>query len=101
LKVPTRNLREFRFSLELKTSRVRSLVDSVSPVVLKLVCRVSAFSRVFDRSWLLVMVVWLTSEPGSPLTPLLGPNVEAEPAEMLAAQQTETRPTAAVAATTR
>jgi hypothetical protein len=38
---------------------------------------------------------------GAAFTLLTEVAVEAEPAEMLAAQQTETRPTAAVAATTR
>ncbi|HEX3205926.1 MAG TPA: hypothetical protein VHQ68_06790, partial [Propionibacteriaceae bacterium] len=54
---------------------------------------------VFDPSWFRVMVTWLP--PGSDTAVTLSVDVAAEPAEMLAAQQTETRPTAAVAAAKR
>jgi hypothetical protein len=54
-----------------------------------------------DRCCLMVAVVWLAPGSGTALAVLTEAAVEAEPAEMLAAQQTETRPTAAVAATRR
>ena len=53
---------------------------------------------VFDPSWPWVMVTWLTPVSGTALTLPLDADVTAEPAEMLAAQQTATRPMTAVAA---
>ena len=58
-------------------------------------------SVAFDPPWFPVTVVLLRSAPGTALTLLTEPDVDAEPAEMLAAQQTETRPTATVAAARR
>jgi len=70
--------------------------------LVKLVRPVSALSPVaFDPSWFKVVVTWLTPEPATVVTLLIEPDVVAEPAEMLAAQQRETRPTVAVAAATR
>ena len=99
--MPARNVRELGSSLTVNTSRTRRLFDLACSALLTLVWRVLRLgAAVFDWSWLPVMV-WLTPGPGTALKPLVEPDVEAEPAEMLAAQQTATRPTAAVAATRR
>ncbi|HET9561815.1 MAG TPA: hypothetical protein VFP01_06900, partial [Propionibacteriaceae bacterium] len=80
---------------------MRSLDDWAPTVLVRLVRLGSTLSVVFDPSWLRVADVWLTPAPGTALTVLTELDVEAEPAEMLAAQQTETRPTAAVTAAMR
>jgi hypothetical protein len=55
-----------------------------------------------DRRFFPTIVVWLTSESGIAWTlGSIDSDVEAEPAEMPTAQQTETIATAAVAAATR
>jgi hypothetical protein len=104
LKVPTRIVPELGLSLVLRlnASRTRRLLDRASPVVLELVSPVLILRAVvFDPSWFRVMVTWLTPGSDTAATLSVDPDVAAEPAEMLAAQQTETRPTAAVAATKR
>jgi hypothetical protein len=55
----------------------------------------------FDARFIGATAVWLTSGSGSALTTSIGPDVEADPAVMPTAQQTETIPTAAVTAATR
>jgi hypothetical protein len=96
LNVPTRNVSELGLST-LNASRTRRLVDWPCSALLALLGRVLRLRlAVFPE-----MVTWLTPGLGSPLTPPLELTVEAEPAEMLAAQQTATRPTDAVAATRR
>jgi hypothetical protein len=54
-----------------------------------------------DPSWFPVPVTWAVPGASAALTLLIEPDDEAEPVEMLAAQQTEIRPMAAVAAATR
>jgi hypothetical protein len=55
-----------------------------------------------DRCFFRAIVVWLTPGSGIALTLVsIDPDVDAEPAEMPTAQQTETMATAAVAAATR
>jgi len=101
LKVPTRNVREFRFSPTLNTSRARSLLDRACRVLLELVRSVLTLSpTVFDPACPEVIVVSLTLGPGAALT-LGESDVEAEPAVMPTAQQMLTRPMTAVAAATR
>jgi hypothetical protein len=102
LKVPTRSVREVFFSLTVNTSRLRSLLDRACPVLVELVRLASTLSPVAcDPSWLPVAAVVLPPGSGNALTLLAESAVEAEPAEMLAAQQTQTRPMATVAAAMR
>jgi hypothetical protein len=88
------------------TSRLRRLADSALAALADFARRLTTAELLLLESCCFPVTV-VSQHPDQAqdqapaFTLLTEVAVEAEPAEMLAAQQTETRPTAAVAATTR